>query len=88
MSRKVVNSELYKKLKFDHATKWYMHNAESVIENETHTVIWDFEQQTDHAEVQTKWQIRKTKGYVRGSYNMFADFFRIGTFIDSTRMKL
>ena len=26
--------------------------------------------------------------YIRGSLNKFPDFFRIGTFIDSTRMKL
>ena len=26
--------------------------------------------------------------YIRGSLNKFLDFFRIGTFIDSTHMKL
>ena len=25
-----------------------MHNPESLLENETHKVIWDFETQTDH----------------------------------------
>ena len=25
-----------------------MHNPESVFENETHQVLWDFEIQTDH----------------------------------------
>ena len=25
-----------------------MHNQESVVENETHTILWDFEIQTDH----------------------------------------
>ncbi len=25
-----------------------MHNPESVLENETHNVLWDFEKQTDH----------------------------------------
>ena len=29
-----------------------------------------------------------THVHVRGSLNMFPDFFRIGTFIDSTHMKL
>ena len=31
-------------------------------------------------------QYRKAK--IRGSLNKFADFFRMGTFIDSTHMKL
>ena len=26
--------------------------------------------------------------YIRGSFNKFPDFFRMGTFIDSTHMKL
>ena len=36
-----------KKLKFDHPNKWYMRNPESVLENEIHTLLWDFEIQTD-----------------------------------------
>ena len=28
--------------------KWYMHNPESVLENETHKPPWGFEKQTDH----------------------------------------
>ena len=39
---------MYKKLKFDHTNKWYMHNPEPVQENATHKVLWDFEIQTDH----------------------------------------
>ena len=27
--------------------KWYMHNPESVPENETHKILWDFQTQTD-----------------------------------------
>ena len=27
--------------------KWYMHNPESVLENETHKLLWDFEMQMD-----------------------------------------
>ena len=27
--------------------KWYMHNPESILENETHKILWDFEIQTD-----------------------------------------
>ena len=28
--------------------KWYIHNPESVQENETHKHFWDFKIQTDH----------------------------------------
>ena len=28
--------------------KWYMHNPESVQENEMHKILWDFEIQMDH----------------------------------------
>ena len=44
---KVIYQELCKKLKFDYTNKWYMHNPESILENETHKVLWDFEIQTD-----------------------------------------
>ena len=40
---KVIHRELGKKLKFDHTTKWYMHKPESVRENETYKILWDFE---------------------------------------------
>ena len=33
---------------FDHTNKWYIHNPESTLENETHKAAWDFEIQTDH----------------------------------------
>ena len=39
----VIYWELSKKMKFDHSTKWYMHKPESVLENETHQILWDFE---------------------------------------------
>ena len=45
---KVIHWELCKKLKFDLTNKWYMHNPESVQENETHKFLWDFEIQTDY----------------------------------------
>ena len=32
--------------------------------------------------------IKKKRLYVRGPLNKFPDFFHMGTFIDSTRMKL
>ena len=28
------------------------------------------------------------RGYLRGAYDKFPDFFRMGTFIDNTHMKL
>ena len=45
---KVIHWELCKKLKFDHTNKWYMHNPSSVLKNDTHKLLWDFEIQTDH----------------------------------------
>ena len=45
---KVSLLELCKKLKFDHTNKSYMPNPESVLENETHKLLWNFEIQTDH----------------------------------------
>ena len=40
---KVIHWELCKKLKFDHKSKWYMHNPESVLKNETYKLLCDFE---------------------------------------------
>ena len=45
---KVIHWELCKKLKFDHVNNWYMHNPESVMENEMLKLLWDFEIQMDH----------------------------------------
>ena len=45
---KLIHWEFYKKFKFDHTNKWYMHNSESIQENEMHKILWDFEIQTDH----------------------------------------
>ena len=39
--------ELCKKIKFDQTAKWYMYKQESVPENETYKILWDFEMQTD-----------------------------------------
>ena len=43
---KVKHWELCKKFKFDYTNKWYTYNPESVPENETHKLLWDFEIQT------------------------------------------
>ena len=45
---KVINCELCKKFKCDHTNKWCMHNPESVLENETHKILWEFQIETDH----------------------------------------
>ena len=36
---KVIHWEFYKKLKFDHTNKWYMHNAVSLLEIEMHKLL-------------------------------------------------
>ena len=45
---KAIHLELSKKLKFDYTNKWYIHNPETVQENETHKLPWDFKIQMDH----------------------------------------
>ena len=45
---KVIRWELCKKLKLYHINKWYMHNPESILDNEMHKLLWNFENQTDH----------------------------------------
>ena len=44
---KVIHWEMYKKLKFDHTNKWFMHNPAAVLENDTHKLLWDFDIQMD-----------------------------------------
>ena len=43
---KVIHWELCKELKIDYTAKWY--KLESILENETHKILWDFEIQTDY----------------------------------------
>ena len=45
---KVIHWELCKKLKFDNTKKWYDHNPESILENETHKLLKYFEIKTNH----------------------------------------
>ena len=45
---KVIHWELCKKYKFDHTNKKYIHSPESVLENETHKLLWYFKKQTEH----------------------------------------
>ena len=44
----VQTNNLIKWLEFDHTDKWYMPKPESVIEDKTHKILWDFEIQMDH----------------------------------------
>ena len=48
MGGKVNGKGLCKEFKFDYTNKWYKHNPESILENETHKIFWDFEIQTNH----------------------------------------
>ena len=45
---KVIHWEMCKKFKFDHMNKCYMHNPASVLENDAHRLLWDFDIQTDY----------------------------------------
>ena len=44
----MVHWERCKKLKFDHMNTWYMHNPASVMEDDTHKLLWDFDIHTHH----------------------------------------
>ena len=44
---KVIHWELCKKFNFDHTNKLYMYNPTSVLENDTHKLLGDFDIQTD-----------------------------------------
>ena len=45
---KEIHWEMYKKFKFDHTNKWYMHNPAPVVENNTLKLLLDFDIHTDH----------------------------------------
>ena len=45
---KVILWEMCKKSKFDYTNKWYMPNPASVLENDMHELLWDFDIHTDH----------------------------------------
>ena len=50
----MIHRELCKKLKFDRGTEWYIHKPESILENETNKILWDFEMQTGKL-ILTRW---------------------------------
>ena len=39
MVEKVIHCELCKMLKFNHTTKWSMHNQKSIQDNQTHKIL-------------------------------------------------
>ena len=41
---KVIHWEMCKKFKFDHTNKWHMDNPASVLVNDTHKLLWDFDE--------------------------------------------
>ena len=45
---KVIHREMYKKSKFDHTNKWYMHNPAPVPKDNTYKFLWHFDMNTDH----------------------------------------
>ena len=45
---KVIHWEMCMKFKFDHTNKLYMHNPASILEIDTHKLLWDFDIHTDH----------------------------------------
>ena len=45
---KVIHWELHKELILDYTDKLKIHKPESVLENETDKILWDFEIQTDN----------------------------------------
>ena len=47
MGQKVNPQGIVKKFEFNHIIKWYMHKPESVLGNETHKILCDFELQAD-----------------------------------------
>ena len=40
---KLIHWEFCQRFKFDHSDKCYMHKPESLLENKTHKILWDFE---------------------------------------------
>ena len=54
MVGKVIHWKMCLKFQFYHKNKSYMHNSESVLENEIHKLFWDFEIKTDHLNL-TRW---------------------------------
>ena len=52
---------IVKKFEFDDMNKWFMHNSEFILENETHKIFKNFDIQVDHliSDSQRKKRTRK-----------------------------
>ena len=46
--RKVFHKELCSRLKFELIEKRYMHQPESILDNEMNEILWDFEMLMEH----------------------------------------
>ena len=44
----MIHWEMCPKFQFDHTNKWYIHNLEYVLENDTHKLLSGLNIQTDH----------------------------------------
>ena len=44
---KMIQSEVFKRFKFDHTTKWYIQKPESVLKNKKHKILSNFEIKMD-----------------------------------------
>ena len=44
----VIHWKMCEKFKYDHTNKWYVHNPATVLENNTHKLLWNFGIHTDH----------------------------------------
>ena len=83
---KEIHWELCKKLKFIRTIKWYMHKAESVLENEMHKILWSFEIQTDH-QIQAKkpdfwltsvgWKVHRLTKVIAWNVTRWGLFFKL-----------
>ena len=51
---KVIHWELWKKLEVDHRNKRFLYFPTSVLENDTHKLLWNFDIQTDHL-ISVRW---------------------------------
>ena len=67
-----------KKFKFVNTNKRYMHNLASLLENEMHKLLWDFEIQTDHLFLDKRPDLETTnkrKGHFRiVNFAILADY--------------
>ena len=72
---KVIHWKLGKRFKFDHNIKRYIYKQESVLENETHKILGDFEKQiTSSSPEDQKMKRRKKRTYGRVDFAILLNF--------------